>query len=586
LKKTAGRRVIAKDTPVSSHAEKLTASLAETREPAPFLKSLNQSADRRRSWRLLGLLIVLVSALVIGGFLFFKASLSPTLTATVLLERASNAENGIQEAAESINHRVITLEERRSAEGAVVARYKIEIWNNHAKGDRAQRLYDESNRLIAAAWQKADGSRITYHHGSKPQSQPALSSPDSLLLNLENVWQLEPSPETFAKLIAETSAADLEERATTYVVSFDKGRAIGASRLVKATLTLSRSNLHAIEQTLVVQRGDELREYRFGEASFGSSSTVDPTVFQIEPELTGGTREPGSLGDWAIRDLTTSRVPPTPSTSAPSTASAELEVDVAYLLNQAKADRNEQVTLTRSAGGSLRVEGVVDTQQRKEEFLSALAPISGNPAVKIEIHTVAEAAQRPATTGPVEIQDTQETADNIAADKELRSYFERRNSSGQTDEAIRNYSSRISRTAYSALFHAIELKQLINRFSSVDMRVVTPDAHAKFLAMVHEHATAFERENAVLLREIQPVFFPGNTLGVAEEVSIDNDAELARVVERLHKLALSNNDAISSALTISAQSSANAIKSPAFWQSLHRAGQLAKTISRYQSADN
>ena len=45
----------------------------------------------------------------------------------------------------------------------------------------------------------------------------------------------------------------------------------------------------------------------------------------------------------------------------PAVASAELEVDVAYLLNQAKADRNEQVALTRSAGGSLRVEGIVES---------------------------------------------------------------------------------------------------------------------------------------------------------------------------------------------------------------------------------
>ncbi len=143
----------------------------------------------------------------------------------------------------------------------------------------------------------------------------------------------------------------------------------------------------------MVQRGNELREYRFVEASFELLPVkgVAPSVFEIEPELTGGAGESGRPGDWALRDLTSSRVPPSPSTSTPPVASAELEVDVAYLLNQAKADRNEQVALTRSAGGSLRVEGVVDTQQRKDEFLKALAPVSNNPAVKIEIRTVAEA---------------------------------------------------------------------------------------------------------------------------------------------------------------------------------------------------
>ena len=262
------------------------------------------------------------------------------------------------------------------------------------------------------------------------------------------------------------------------------------------------------------------------------------------------------------------------------------------MLNQAKADRNEQVTLTRSAGGSLRaegsgilrVEGVVDTAQRKQEFLKALAPVSDNPAVKIDIRTVSEATQqRPG--GPVAVQQIEETADTIAADKELRSYFERRTPSGPTDESIRNYSSRISGTAYRALFHAIELRHLMNRFATVDLRTLTPDAHAKFLSMVHEHAIAFESKNALLKQEIEPIFFPGSAINVAEEISIQNDGDLARAIERLHKLALSNNDAISSAFVISAHSSASAVKSLAFWQSLHKASQLAQAISRYQSAE-
>src|ERR1044072_3016666 len=110
----------------------------------------------------------------------------------------------------------------------------------------------------------------------------------------------------------------------------------------------------------------------------------------MEPELIGGAGKIGRPGDWALRVLTSSRVPPSPTTSTPPVASAELEVDVAYLLNRAKADRNEQVNLTRSAGGSLRVEGVVESEQRRNELLQALGPVSNTPAVKIEIRTVAE----------------------------------------------------------------------------------------------------------------------------------------------------------------------------------------------------
>ena len=70
------------------------------------------------------------------------------------------------------------------------------------------------------------------------------------------------------------------------------------------------------------------------------------------------------------------------------------------------------------------------------------------------------------------------------------------------------------------------------------------------------------------------------------EISIQDDADLARAVERLHKLTLSNNSAVRTALTISAQSSAVAIRSANFWRALQEAEQLAGSIRKYQAASN
>ncbi len=585
LRAVARRPIIAAET--QSGKDALLSSLDETSgKTAPFFTVLGQPQYGARK-RYLGLFVWLVSAVVVGGFLFFKANLTPSLTAAGVLERAAVAEQTIATGPDTVRHRVINLEERRSTEGAIVARRKVEIWENRSKGDRAQRLYDDSNRMLAGVWQTAAGERTVYHHGSKPASQPAITTPDNLLLNFEDVWQLEPSAQAFNTLIAEPAVSQVEERSTSFVIRYEQGRTIGASRLLKATLTLSKSDLHTIEQTLLVERGNELREYRFVEASFEllPVKAVAPTAFEIEPELTGGAGETGGPGSWALRDLTSSRVPP-PDTSTPAIASAELEVDVAYLLNQAKADRNEQVALTRSAGGSLRVEGIVDTQERKDEFLQALAPVSKNPAVQIEIRTIAEAVKRATPASNVTVQEAEETNSSVAADPELRDYFAKRRPDGSTDEAIRAYSSRMVNGAYRALFHAIELKRLVNRFANVDMRTVAPDARAKWLAMLHEHAAAFARENAALREEIKPIFFPGTSLQVAEEVSIQSDADLARAIERLHKLALSNNEGIRAAFTISSQSSAAAIKSAAFWQSIQRSGKLAGKIQQYQTTSN
>jgi len=538
--------------------------------------------DRRRLWTRPGFIAVLIAALLVTAGLVWLNRPAPVLTAAVLLDRAGVAEAAVEQLHDRVSHRVINLEERRSPEGAVVSRRRIEIWQNHATGDRAQRLYDESNELIAATWQKAGGARTVYQHGSKVQSQAAPAAPADLLLSLENVWQLDPSARIFSSLVAEPSAVRVDHRSTTYVLTYEKERAIGASRLLKASLTLNQSDLRPIEQTLLVQRGGDLREYRSAETSFElvASKAVDKAVFEVEPELIGGARPTGRTGDWAHRDLTSSRVPPLTSALTPAVASAELEVDVAYLLNQAKADRNEQVALTRNAGGSLRVEGIVETEQRKSELLRALAPVSQNPAVTIEIRTVDESLQRTSKPSAISIYQAEASASSVAVDRELRDYFSRSTANGDLDEAVRSFSSRTVKRAYDALFHAIALKQLINRFANVDMRTVAPDARAKWLTMVREQAAAFQRETAALRRELQPIFFVGAESNVVEDVAIADDADLAAAVEKLHKLALANNEAVRSAFTISSRSSASALKS-SFWRSSESAERLAQRIGRY-----
>jgi RNA polymerase sigma factor (sigma-70 family) len=532
--------------------------------------------QRRRVWSSPALLTVLAAALVVGAFLIYKTSLSSAPAATSLLAQAIVAEVERASVPDQVVHQSINLEIRRSSEGALVARQTIDAWENHARRERVQRLYDESGRLVAAASQAADGTRKIYrHHAKVSQSQGAAS--DSLLLDLEEVWQLTPSVRDFNTMIADPAAATVEQRATSYVVNFEKERTVGASRLVKATLTLARSDLRPIEQTLVVQRGEELREYKFVVTKSEQLSPKDvPNVFEIEPELLG--KEPaGAAGISAVRK--DAGLPSTTSTSV--IASTELEIDVAYLLNQAKADRNEQVALTRSASGSLRVEGVVDTAERREEFLRVLSPVSNNPAVSIQIRTVAEATNQKGTAEKQSVREVEETSNTSAVEEELRAFFEKRGLGREAvDEAVRSYSSRVVNHSYRALFHAVELNRLVERFARVDMRTVTPDARSKWLAMMRDHANACARETAALQRELNPVF-SGSAAEKVEEFSINSDADLTRAIERLHKLALANNEAVGQAFTISSRSSAAAFKSAQFKRSLELAAQLSDRISDY-----
>ena len=565
-----------------TNAFKRRGMVVEERRPAAAMTSLGLSVQPKfvyggRSWRSAVLLMLLLAAVLGGGWWFYKSRLNSSPTATTLLAQAIVAEGDQQQQTDRVGHRTVNLEIRRA--GAIVSRQTIESWESYSRRQRIQRLYDDSGRLLAAASQNSDGTRVVYHHhGKGPQAGGA--TPESLLLDLDDVWQLTPSAKDFNALIVDAGVAALRQEATSYVLSSAKEKTIGASRLLKATLTLSRSDLHAVEQTLVVQRGAEAREYRFVETRYDLRRTeeVAPGVFEIEPELTGEAAA-SRTGESGLRKLGAG---PASSTSTTAFASAELEVDVAYLLNHVKSDRNEQVTLTRSASGSLRVEGVVESIERREEFLRALRPVSNNPAVTIEIQTVAEAAKQSVAPGRASLREVEDTANTIAVDDEVRGYFAKRGISNEAaDEAVRSYSSRVVNHGYSALFHAIELKRLVVRFARVDMRVLAPDARTKWLEMMREHASAYARETAALRAELQPIFFSGAATAVDEEGAINSDADLTRAVERLHRLALANNEALGQAFTISKESSAAAFKSSQFRRGLEAAARLAERISQY-----
>ncbi|HET6891219.1 MAG TPA: sigma-70 family RNA polymerase sigma factor [Pyrinomonadaceae bacterium] len=518
----------------------------------------------------------------IGAYLLLRTNVAPTLTAALLLEKANQAEEQIARVPNVVIHQVINLEERNSS-GVLVARRKIETWEN-SEGSFVQRLYGENNRMLAGTWQKADGSRTVYHHGSGSRLHGMPVKTDNLLLNLEDVWQMKLSAKEFRTLVSGTEQGRVTEGPSSYIVTHDEAKRIGASRLLKATLTLNRTDLHAIEQTLLIERGNEVREYRFSETSFERLTQKDAPARVFEPDAVLERPVSGRGKDTDVSNIGSA----VHYVSTPlSVASAELEVDVAYLLNQAKADRHEQVSLSRTAKGLLQVEGVVDTQQRKDDFLRALSPVSNNPLVKIEIVTVTEALQRQQrrSSPGISTREVEETVNTIAVDRELRNYLSGKTETSGTgadlDEALRSFSSRIVNRAYRVLFHAIELKQLTNRFARVDMRTVTPDARSKWLQMVREHASAFEREAVTLRHELQPLFSSSIDSAQTAQAEISNDADLAHVAERIHKLALENNDAIRSAFTISSQSSSVAIKSPQFWRGLINACALAARLKEY-----
>ncbi len=583
--------------PIHEHSASSTvSSLAEGASARESIQQLpsseNDRSALRRFYRALAsfwlrpaTVTTLFALILIASLFLYLRAPTPIVSPAELLSRAIAAEETIAARKDQVLHRTINLEEHRSS-GELITRHRIEVWQSAEKGVTARRLYDDKDHLVAGDWRRADGVQTLYSHGQQPQLQltPEKRGARDLPLTFDNVWQLSPSAREFASLVGRSDAAHLEDRPTSYVISY-AGEDNNRPGLVRVSLVLSRDDLHPTEQTLTIQQGNEQREYRFVETSFERRpvSAVAPAVFEPDAVL--------------LSDAATSRrqnaeslfpSPHFPITPSPVAATAELEVEVLRLLNEAKADLGEQVTVTRTPGGGpVQVQAMVETEARKTEIVRALSSVTGNPAVRIEIETVAEALKRQPqnkpSSGPLVVQKVESASNENPIEQELRRYFAAKDEN-RADEQARRFADETVGDSQQAMRHAWALKRLLNQFSPEDIRSLSPEARAKWLALIHAQARAFEQGARRLREKIAPILFPSASGPDARDDSkITDDAELARAVEQLFALASANDAAIRSAFAFSTESaSGNGIKSPRFWQSLKTAESLAGRITSSQ----
>jgi hypothetical protein len=398
------------------------------------------------------------------------------------------------------------------------------------------------------------------------------------ILDTGEFWRLDASAKSFDALVGPGQVLTVQENSETYELNYQGATAGSGNRLVRATLTLHKSSLLATEQTLTVDRNGEVRELRFVEAGLTRTpaGSIAPSVFQPDPELLGttsdGPRSPSR------KDL----VPNEPAGRAEVSASPELEIEVTYLLNRIKANLGEQVSMSRTGGGTLRVEALVETEGRKEEILRALGPIINNPAVKVDVRTVAEAARQARTGSPRNgtVQEVEVPNGRIPADPELRAYFSARLVGNEAIEReIDRYAARVMNHSRQALLQASALKRLVDRFSPAELGTLSPEARAKWVGMIREHTDGYRREVGALRQELRSVF---GSRGGSEE---GGESDPATAAARLMQLSYANDEAVRSAFTISPDDRTPAgIRSEQFWRRMTRAENLVALIEReYQN---
>lgn len=541
-------------------------------------------------WLRPGSVTTVVGVLLIAAAVFVQLRrVSPVLSATELLRRSALAEEALSNDRNQVLHRTINLEEK-SAAGDLIARRRVDVWESAERETSARRLYDDKGSLIAGDWRRGDGVQTLYNHGLPQQIKPVPEKRGGAAASIDfnNAWQVLPSAKEITSLIGASENIRVEDRPPEYLIRYSRPDQT-ASGLLRLTLVLNRADLHATEQTLTLREGNEVREYRMMEASFERRppSTVAPTMFEPDAEFL----DPNVSRKVPLPE-NVAKIDPAPQSIAPvhALATAELEVEVLRLLNQAGADMGEQVSVTRTPQGLLHVQGITETDKRKRELLASLGSLISNPAVKLEIQTLDEAlARQPkdqVSPRSIAIETSQPSSNTLPVEKELRQYFAgRKVSEVQTDDAVRQFANRTVRRSLQALKHAGALKALAQRFSQEELRTLDPDAKTKWRMLIRQHAQLLQQEIAVLRREIEPVFPSITTPSADEAIEIQTVAELARAIEHLFLICSENDRVIRLAFSISPDSSkAPSIKGASFWRSLqateNSASQIAKAVMR------
>lgn len=524
-----------------------------------------------------GFAVLLIAALITWKW---NAPGEP-ITVADLLQKATTAEQQATAATDIIIHKTIDLEERDAA-GNTIARRKVETYTSGEQKLTVRRMFDEQGRLIAGEWKRSDGSRTLYQNNARPKIgrvEQAATVPSSL----DEAWLIDASAESFQRLVAQNQGQISEDASGYYTIAYQAPTTANTNtaRVTNAQIKFSKDDLRAIEQILTVQQGNQQREYRYVEASYQklSPQSVRPSVFEPERELLASL-----LKDLKIKTDAEDTAPDTPETAADANtsantttpaaaATADLEVEALNLLSKAGADTGEQVEVKRT-GGTIRIDGLVESEARKNELKNALAPIANHPAVRINIMTVAEALAKEQSRkispgkGQLSAERYDTSGGQVPTRDKLRAYF-------STDEGANNFAARTIGRSRSAMSRAGAMKRLVGQFSLAELKTLSPDAREKWLGLIRVHARAFAQETAALRQDLTPVF--GGGAGGASAPAVDDDAELVRAVTRLFELGAANDRTVRTALSISSGGSDVGL-TQGFFRSLRTTEELAARI--------
>jgi hypothetical protein len=358
-----------------------------------------------------------------------------------------------------------------------------------------------------------------------------------------------------------------------------------------SSLVVRKNDFHPVSQIFSVQTADGFEEFEVRETSFAvlDSASLKPGFFEDTVTAAGippanGSRSaspaPGEVADAAPGEKASAT-----RTAPDAIADTDLEVEVVNLLHAVGADTGEQIEVSRQPNGPVVVTGIVESANRRDAILAALRSLRENPALRVNVQTVTEAAaeqqlaaararrlgnEESTAMPPVQLEMHEVDGNSFALEDEVRARLSERG-----DDAIRRFAAASVNRSNQAMRYAFALKRLRAQFTPERLKEVSPEARSKWLNVVRTHASAYLRESAALREHLRPVF--GDHGGSAKAASIGSDAAIWEAIDGLVAAGSAADRVVKSGFAAGGEKRGG-VRLAQLWDNIGRADALARAL--------
>jgi RNA polymerase sigma factor (sigma-70 family) len=444
--------------------------------------------------RIFGALAVSVCAALVLAFALWQRP-ERRLLPDEVLQKVMQKEQALPVNAAA--HSLFRYEEDGDA-GHVQQVGEVDMWRQAVPHRQALRLFDAHHALVGGFVQDLRGSA---EYGDEEAGEAHGRAAGTAL-----AWRDVPSAELFASLLSAGVAPEVTESGDQYRIEVRAPQA--RPEIVDAVLVVSRRSLRAVEADYDIRDAEGLHLVRLREVSYElrSADGFDHGVFDVGRDL-----DTSSRYSRITREHLDKTVPNT----------ASLELQVLTDLMQAGVNAGEQVEVHRDRqSGMVEIGGVVDMPERKAALLQAVAPLTGNPYLRVALRSSDELPNFPlpkpskrkqspvsALPSPVIAVDTyQATSSVIPADAPIRAYLKTNGASGEElDDAVRSFASEACARSLEAQQRAYRLAQLSAEFSSADLAQLDSASRLRWLVLVDNYSEALDSALKALRNHLRPV---------------------------------------------------------------------------------